>query len=65
MLVDLGCSKAQSEIVVEEESRLTRVDVDEAVRVQQQDPTGGRGTNGKISNQLESAKDRAVLESAV
>lgn len=40
-------------------------DVDEAVRAQKRDRTGGRGINGKISNQLEGAKGRETLESAV
>lgn len=40
-------------------------DVDEAVRARKRDPTGGRGINGKISHQLEGAKGRETLESAV
>ncbi|KAI9880915.1 MAG: hypothetical protein M1830_009983 [Pleopsidium flavum] len=40
-------------------------EVDEAVRAQKRDPTGGRGLHGKISNQLAGAKEREVLESAV
>lgn len=40
-------------------------EVDEAVRAQKRDPTGGRGVNGKISNQLEGARGRETLESAV
>lgn len=42
-----------------------KTDVDEAVRAQERDPTGGRGVNGKISNQLEGARGRETLESAV
>ncbi len=40
-------------------------EVDEAVRAQKRDPTGGRGVKGKISNHLEDVKGKEVLESAV
>lgn len=42
-----------------------RIGVDEAVRAQKRDPTGGRGVNGKITNQLQDVKGKEVLESAV
>ncbi|KAI4093830.1 MAG: hypothetical protein LQ339_007612 [Xanthoria mediterranea] len=39
-------------------------EVDEAVRTHGNDPTGGRGLNGSISDKLEGTKDK-VLKSAV
>ncbi len=40
-------------------------EVDKAVRAAKPDPTGGRGVNGTISTQLEGARGREALESAV
>ncbi|MCJ1369975.1 hypothetical protein MMC20_001187 [Loxospora ochrophaea] len=40
-------------------------DVDEAVRTQEGDPTGGRGSSGPITAQLEAAEEEKVFESAV
>lgn len=43
-------------------------EVDEAVKAQQRDPTGGRGFNGTISRTLEESRERAkreMVESAV
>lgn len=43
------------------------VDVDDAVKAQQADPTGGRGVNGSIGKTLEQSREgrKEVLESAV
>jgi len=40
-------------------------EVDDAVKASGQDPTGGRGFNGAITEQLEESKETEVLESAV
>ncbi|KAL8695994.1 MAG: hypothetical protein Q9201_007877 [Fulgogasparrea decipioides] len=40
-------------------------DVDKAVNAQGDDPTGGRGTNGSITEKLNSNKEKEVLGSAV
>ena len=40
-------------------------EVDEAVKAKGEDPTGGRGLNGNISNQLNSARSEDMLKSAV
>ncbi|KAI9834568.1 MAG: hypothetical protein M1819_002944 [Sarea resinae] len=41
------------------------LEVDDAVRAQGGDPTGGRGWNGSITNQLKEEKSKEVLGSAV
>ncbi|KAI4247331.1 MAG: hypothetical protein L6R42_009668, partial [Xanthoria sp. 1 TBL-2021] len=40
-------------------------EVDEAVRTHSNDPTGGRGFKGSITDKLESTKEQEVLKSAV
>ncbi|KAL8858585.1 MAG: hypothetical protein Q9178_004879 [Gyalolechia marmorata] len=40
-------------------------EVDEALRAGGDDPTGGRGVNGSITERLEGKKEEEVLESAV
>ena len=40
-------------------------EVDEAVKAQEDDPTGGRGANGSITQQLKRKEEDGVLGSAV
>jgi len=42
-----------------------RLEVDDAVKARGQDPTGGRGMNGIMNNQLAATKDGEMLQSAV
>lgn len=56
-----GCCAAGEEITWTD----MMTEVDEAVRASKPDPTGGRGVNGTISTQLEGARGREALESAV
>ncbi len=42
-----------------------RLEVDDAVKARGQDPTGGRGMNGIMNNQLAATKDEEMLQSAV
>ena len=41
------------------------LEVDQAVRAAGKDPTGGRGVNGNIDKQLETARTDEALKSAV
>ncbi|KAL8718319.1 MAG: hypothetical protein Q9225_004531 [Loekoesia sp. 1 TL-2023] len=40
-------------------------DIDEAVKARGEDPTGGRGANGGITEQLKTSQEEEILKSAV